>query len=190
MTILHKIIENCLRFPSGFPIGKWLLPILPLFIYSLSSAYGQSFDYRENSVYIYNFIKYTEWPQKKTTIQIGVLGNSPVEDEFKNLLNKKKNGPISYTVRNISPGDAKFCDVVIISRNASGKMKEIEQATNHQPILLITEKENMSRVGACISFFTDEDNENKTMYQLSLKNCKSRGLTVNEQILANAILIR
>jgi YfiR/HmsC-like len=171
-------------------LGKCLLFSVILIFISTSKSKGQSFDYRENSVYIYNFIKYTEWPQKKSAIQIGVVGNSPVESELRNLLNKKKNGSVSYSIKNILPAEAKFSDVVIVSKSAAGKMKEIEQATEHQPILVITEKENLSRLGACISFFTDEDNDNKTMYQLSLKNCKSRGLTVNEQILANAVLIR
>ena len=80
--------------------------------------------------------------------------------------------------------------MIIVTKSASDKLKQIELLTAQLPILIITEKENMGRLGACISFTIDEDNDYKTEYQLSIRNCKQRGLSVNEQILNNAILIR
>ena len=154
------------------------------------NSYAQNFDYRENSVYVYNFIKYTVWPQKKNTIQIGVVGDSPIEEELKLLLAKKQNSNINYAIRKVGTEEAKKVDVLIISKSSSAALKTIEKETGKLPILIITEKENMGRFGACISFFTDEDNDYKTEYQLSLRNCKARGLIVNEQIQNNAVLIR
>ena len=153
-------------------------------------SFAQTFDYKENSVYIYNFIKYTGWQQKKPVIKIGVLGNSPVEEELKQLVSSKKNNNVTYTVKKITPDEAKTSDVIIVSKSSSELLKTINKITDGLPILIISEKEGLSRWGACISFFQDEDNNYKTEYQLSLRNCKLRGLTISDQITNNSILMR
>lgn len=165
-----------------------------LVLFSLIScperAESQSFDYLENSVYVFNFIKYTSWPQKKSIIQIGIVGSTPLENELRNLCSRKVSNAINYVVKKISSAEASGMDVVIVAGSASGQLRSINEQTTSKPVLIISERENMGRSGACISFFIDEDNDYKTCYQLSLRNCKTRGLTVNEQIINNAVLIR
>jgi hypothetical protein len=154
------------------------------------SLHGQGFDYAENSLYILNFIKYTEWPGKKTQVSVGVLGNSPVTDELHKLFSYRRSSNISYTVRRISLADVKQVDVVILAVNAAHQMRALNTVTEYSPVLIISEKENMCRFGACISFFIDEDNDFKTSYQLSLRNCSQRGLKVGIEIKNNAVLTR
>ena len=151
---------------------------------------GQSFDYKENAVYIYNFIKYTDWAGKKNEIQIGIVGNSPVESELRNLIAHKKSGGLNISITKISANDAKNVDVVLVASASAGETRVIDKSTDHLPILIVSEKENQNRFGACISFFRDEENSYKTEYQLSMRNCKLRGLKINEQILNNAVLTR
>jgi hypothetical protein len=154
------------------------------------NCHSQSFDYVENSVYVFNFIKYTNWPQKESHIHIGIVGNTPLEAALRELLSKKSTSKSNYTIHNISVSEAKNMDVVIVATDDNDQIRAIDLQTAHLPILLISEKENMGRVGACICFFIDEDNDFRTGYQLSLRNCKARGLIVSEQILNNAQLIR
>lgn len=164
-----------------------------VFLYLLGSAIpgrSQSFNYIENSVYVYNFIKYTEWPQKKSVIQVGIVGVTPLEEELRKLFSKKANSKVSYSVKKINASEAKNVDVVIVARNEPGKVRTVDEQTAHAPVLIISEKEDMGRAGACISFFIDEDNDYKTGYQLSIRNCKARGLSVSEEILNNAVLTR
>lgn len=168
--------------------GKFVL--LSLLFWSVSTGYSQTFNLAENSVYIFNFIKYTNWAHKTNNIQVGVIGNTQLEAELRKLLSRKSNSSVTYTIKNITSAEAKSVDVIIVAKNASAQVKEVSKLTEGLPVLIITEKENMGRMGACISFYIDEDNEYKTGYQLSLRNCKARGITVNEQILNNAILIR
>ncbi len=155
-----------------------------------TKSYSQNFDYKENAVYVYNFVKYTNWASRKSSIQIGIIGNSPVEDALKNLVAQKRNGSPTLSVRNISVNESKNVDVLIVSKSETDQIKKIAAITANLPILVIAEKENMSRFGVCISFFIDEDNNYKTQYQLSLRNCKQRKLSVSEQIQNNAVLIR
>lgn len=173
-------------------MGKIYIKALIVFFSCVSAAscYGQYYDQKENSVYVFNFIKYTTWPQKKSVVHVGVIGNSPIEEELRRLFSKKTGNGSTYAVKRIATAEAKTVDVIIVSQQATEQMKAIEKLTAHTPILIITEKENMARQGACISFFIDEENDYKTGYQLSIRNCKARGLSVSEQIQNNAVLTR
>ena len=153
-------------------------------------GFSQAFDYKENSAYIYNFIKYIDWATKKTNLTVGVIGKSPIAAELRNLVSRKKNPAINLSVRNIEISESRSVDVIIVSEKSSGGLKEIDHLTQNLPILIISEKENQCRFGACISFFMDEEKEFKTQYQLSVRNCRARGLIVSDQILNNAVLTR
>lgn len=177
INILHHICKVAL-----------LVTFLLFFAKGFSQSYD--YDYRENAVYVYNFIKYTEWPSDKENIVIGVIGYTPFVPEFRRLLLKKKNSTITITLKYIKPSEANTVNVVLLSVAASDRLKEIQTITSKLPILIITEKGELNRQGACISLFIDEDDDFKTRYQLSLRNCRARGLAVSEQILNNAILVR
>ena len=150
-------------------------------------SWGQSFNQKENAVYIFNFIKYTEFSQKKTNLIIGVIGSTKVEAELKTLLTKKAS-PI--TVKHITEADSKNVDVILIAESSSKSIKEVQNQTAKLPILIITEKPDLNYSGACISLFMDEDDDFKTKFQVSPFNLRSRGLTLAPQIINNAVLVR
>ncbi len=180
-NILHHSLKNV-------PIYGLLL-LLRCFNTQLF-AQSYDYDYKENAVYVYNFIKYTDFPSGKDNISIGVIGYTPFVPEFRRLLLKKKSSNLSITLKYIKPSESNTVDVVLIAVGSSDKLRDVHLLTNKLPILIITEKGNLSRQGACISLFIDEDDDFKTRYQLSIRNCNARGLQISEQILNNAILVR
>jgi YfiR/HmsC-like len=151
---------------------------------------AQQYDFKENAVYVYNFIKYTGWPGIKSNLIIGIIGKTKCETELRSLVLKKKNSNVTFTIKNITSADAENVDAVLIAASASDEISSIQASTAGLPILIISEKEDTNGLGACISFFADEDEDFKTKYQLSLKNCRTRGLTVSAQIISNATLVR
>jgi hypothetical protein len=167
-----------------------ILLLLYGLLLSFNKAAAQQYDFKENAVYVYNFIKYTEWPETKSNITIGIIGKTKCETELRSLVLKKKNSNTTFTVKNINSAEAQNMDAVLIAASASGQIGSVQASTAGLPILIISEKEDATRSGACISFFADEDEDYKTRYQLSLKNCRLRGLTVSAQIISNATLVR
>jgi hypothetical protein len=161
--------------------------IITFFTLITFSGWSQSFNQKENAVYIFNFIKYTEFSQKKSNIIIGIIGSTKVESELKNLLSKKSS---TITVKHISESEAKSVDVIVIAESSSKSIKEVQNQTAKLPILIITEKPDLNYSGACISLFMDEDDDFKTKFQVSPFNLRSRGLTLASQIINNAVLVR
>ncbi len=156
-------------------------------LFSTFISWGQSFNQKENAVYIFNFIKYTEFSQKKSNLIIGVIGSTKVEAELKTLLAKKSS---LITVKHIGEAESKNVDVIIIAESSSKSIKEVQNQTAKLPILIITEKPDLNYSGACISLFMDEDDDFKTKFQVSPFNLRSRGLILAPQIVNNAVLVR
>jgi len=152
-----------------------------------SVLFGQTFNQKENAVYIYNFIKNTEFPVKKATIIIGVFGTTGVEAELKTLLSNKS---ANYIIKKITIENVKAVDVIIVAKSSTKNLKAINTATAKLPILIITEQEDQNYAGSCISLFMDEDDDFKTKYQLSPFNLRTRGLTLSSTLINNAILVR
>ncbi len=168
---------------------KCLFPLVFLLFFT-PVCLSQKFDFKENAVYILNLVKYTDWPSAKTEVSIGIIGNTNVESELIALLAKKKNSKVTYTLKKIKPEDAKSVDVIIFSESSGKELGVIHPQIDKLPILVIAQKQDQARLGACISLFIDEDDNFKTKYQLSLKNCKAKGLAISEQIISNAVLVK
>lgn len=161
-----------------------------LFVFFSFVGLSQKFDFKENAVYILNLVKYTDWPTAKTEVSIGIIGNTNVESELIALIAKKKNSKVTYNLKKIKPEEAKSVDVIVFSESSGKELGAIQPQIEKLPILVIAQKQDQARLGACISLFIDEDDNFKTKYQLSLKNCKSKGLTISEQIISNAVLVK
>jgi hypothetical protein len=169
---------------------KNIIMLLAIFAFNLNTLLAQKYNNSELATYVYNFIKFSTWPDKKTNFEVGFVGNTALEAELKSLIAKKKNSSINISIKNIKSTESKSVDVVILANASSSEMKAINALVETAPVLVITEKKDLGRMGACISFFIDEDDEFKTKYQLSTRNCKAKGITVSEQIVNNAVLVR
>ncbi len=113
------------------------------------------------SIFIYNFTKYIEWPASYTSgnFIIGVLGQSPLTKELNNLSKTKKvlNQPIVIN-----------------------KFKNIST-------LIITEKKGMAKQGAGINFVIVN---NKQKFELNKANISKYNLKVSPNLINLAILVQ
>ncbi|MCF8415607.1 MAG: YfiR family protein [Crocinitomicaceae bacterium] len=158
-----------------------------LLVFSSTYLLGQNFNYKENAVYIYNFIAGMEFPVKKEKITIGIFGTTKTENEIRTLVSKKSD---KFIVKNITIAQSKEVDIIIIAKSSSRKTKEISTLTAKLPILIISESADQNYAGACICLFIDEEDNFKTKYQLSTYNLRIRGLTASKSIITNSILVR
>ncbi|MGZ4034739.1 MAG: YfiR family protein [Bacteroidia bacterium] len=123
-------------------------------------SYAQDINYKAYSVYIYNFIKYIEWPEdtKKGEFVIAVIGNSPINDELKALAaSKKANGQTIVIKQYNSIDEVGPCQILYICSSKSNVLKSAIEKTKNMSALLITEREGLAKKGAGINFVTLED---------------------------------
>lgn len=141
----------------------FLLCTLMMCVMSLcfsSRACAQETNYKAYSVYVYNFIKYIEWPEesKKGDFIIAVIGNSPITAELKTLAaSKKANGQTIVVKQYSSIAEVEQCHILYLSSGKSSSLKEVIEKTKNMSALLIAEREGLAKKGAGINFVTLED---------------------------------
>lgn len=129
-----------------------------LFIGKTEKAYSQSVDYKAYTVFLYNFMKYIEWPSNDGDFIIGVTGESPIKKELEELAqNKKVKGRKIVVISVINPSDALLCNLVYIPSSKSNTLKAISEKVKNKSILVVAEREGLAKKGAAISFVVDEE---------------------------------
>ncbi len=147
-----KILKNIFR--------KALLVGIVILSFN-QNANAQDVDYKAYSLFIYNFIKYIEWPADNSTqFVIGVAGDSPIVKELNALAATKKAHGKTIVIKIINvAADAAKCDLLYVPDGKSKFIKEYLLAINKKSVLVVSEREGMAKKGAGINFILD-DNEN------------------------------
>ncbi|MFL5764274.1 MAG: YfiR family protein [Bacteroidia bacterium] len=171
--ILVGLIAGCLMFFGGS-----------------SRALAQEINYKAYSVYVYNFIKYIEWPPeeaKSGEFIIAVVGESPVIAELKALAaSKKANGQTIVIKQYANVADVDKCQILYISSGKSSMLKGAIEKTKNMSSLLIAEREGLAKKGAGINFVTLEDETLK--FEVNKKAIEAHNLKI-PKVLVNLGLI-
>lgn len=137
--------------------------------------------------YIYNIVKYIEWPAAYKTgdFVIGVLGSSPITKELKKLAETKKVFNQKITIVEFSSTDQiSKCHVLFISKLSSGLINIAVAKVGTNATLIIGESEGLATQGAGINFIVQED---VVSFQLNEVSIKRRGLQVDSKLKSLAL---
>jgi hypothetical protein len=141
------------------------------------------------SVYVFNFIsKYVEWPasEKSGDFIIGVLGNSVIFDEFRELAKSRTVGNQKIVATKFgSAGDITKCHVLFIAKS---KLDEINAALGKiGNTLVITDDEQGIKESVAINFLIVD---NKQRFEYRPSSATSRGLVVSPELAKIAVSAR
>lgn len=153
------------------------------FIIALLSFNAQAQNEKLEATYIYNFIKYVNWPEsaKSGDFVIGVLGASGVTLELRKLaLTKKAMSQKISVVEFSSTNDITKCHILFVTRMASGTIKEAVAKVSNNPTLIVSEFPGLASQGSGINFITKDG---KLTFQMNETAIKRYGLQVSSQLL-------
>ncbi|HYG40653.1 MAG TPA: YfiR family protein [Cytophagales bacterium] len=137
------------------------------------------------SIYVYDLIKNTQWPEDKNqgTFVIGVMGDSTIVNEFKDLSAKRKAGARRIIINKLSTlKGIENCNIVYISQKNSAQVKRATALVKNQGILVVTEAPGMLQKGASINFVSKEG---KLKYEINKNAALQAKLTFSDQLLEN-----
>ena len=121
-------------------------------------ARAQDVDYKAYSLFVYNFMKYIEWPDISGDFTIGVMGDSPVVKELESLAKTKKAKGKNIIIKKIAtPEEALNCNLVYVCSGKSSSAKLINEKVKGKSILVVGEREGLAKKGAALSFITLDD---------------------------------
>src|SRR3954470_9508528 len=99
-----------------------MIIVLVLLCGSVNKIKAQETDYKAYTLFIYNFMKYVEWPeaQSKGDFVLAVLGDSPISKELQTLAATKKLKGRNIVVKKVdTPEQAEGCQLLFIPSSKS-----------------------------------------------------------------------
>lgn len=135
-------------------ISSVCIIILVIITFSSASALAQTKNYKAYSLFIYNFMKYTNWPEgDEGSLKVAVVGDSKIYKHFSETIKSKNiNGRVIDVLLIDKTNDFKDMDLVFIPFGKSSSTSNIVESTTQKPIIVVTEREDQIKKGACIAF--------------------------------------
>jgi hypothetical protein len=161
---------------------------------SASAELSRSSEYELKAAFLYNFIKFTEWPveelaNKSDPFVIGILGRDP----FGAVLNKVIEGETfqnkTIVVRRFPRMDeaAAASEVLFIGSSEESNLPAILRLLDGQPVLTISEIENFAQRGGMIQL---KKENNKITFEINVEAAKRARLAMNAQLLRLAKIVK
>lgn len=153
---------------------------------------GQDTNYKAQSLFIYKFTKYVNWPEGAIDdeVIIGVYGNSPILDELELMSSLKKAGvgkPIK--VKQItSDEEMRSVHILYIASSKSRELKSIVAEMEDSPVLLVAERGGLAKKGACINFIVLDNDTLR--FEVNQANLSQRQLAISEELLSLGFVVK
>ena len=169
---------------------KFVKPLLVLCLALTVSVnlLAQDRDYTYKAIFIYNFIKYIEWPGTKQSFKIGILNGTPeMMAAFEKMIEKKSGEGQKLVLENYhSASAAGDCQLLFIPDNQSNILSEVSAKLSGKPTLIVTESDGLIKKGSGINFIIVDG---KLRFELNRSTLKEADLKVSSNLLGLAILV-
>lgn len=159
--------------------------------FSQQARADDSKEYQVKAAFIYNFVKFVEWPDgkaiaKQSNIDICVIGNTPFSNTG-NVFKAASTAKLTLSLVDEKIGKAgEHCHVVFISASEEGRLGEIVNSLKNTPVLTVSDMDNFAERGGMIGFVK---NDNKIKIEVNKKAVTSAGMRVDAQLLEIALRV-
>lgn len=134
--------------------------------------------------YIFNFMKFVNWPQAAMSQQIivCVLGSNPFGSVIETLNGREIRNSVIRVVTDVPLEQTKYCHVVFVSKSESGRLTPTLLRLRQMPILTVSDIEGFSGKGGIIELITGSDGD--ISFRVSQQSAEAVGLRVSSKLLS------
>jgi hypothetical protein len=160
-------------------------------------------EYQIKAAFIYNFIKFVDWPKEKvpdqnTPIIIGIIGKNPFQDAFEPLQEKEakdkkviirqlegfvdleKAGKKQKDQPHPSSQDIQKCHLLFICPSEAERLNDIIASVKGRNILTVADTQGFLEAGGIINFVTEEK---KVRFEINAIAAKRAKIDIRSQLL-------
>ena len=119
-------------------------------------------EYQVKAAYLFNFLKFVEWPDEPAADPhgkwvIGVVGDSPIADELVRLVEGKNVLGRDLLVKKFQAADnPRGCNVLFISESEKKRLPSILTALQGSSVLTVADMDNFIGAGGMIQFVVED----------------------------------
>jgi len=159
---------------------------------NVSAESMQSKEYLIKAAFLYNFIKFVDWPSESfkndaAPINLYVLGDDPFGEALDTIRGKRVKGRrlVIKQVRRVEQIEG--AHLLFISTSEKGRVKQILKSLADAPVLTISEMEGFGQNGGIINFITVD---NKIQFEINSEKAEQHRLRISSQLLKLARIVR
>ena len=164
---------------SRYSIYALMLVVAVCAFFMNNSAYAQDRSQKVKAVFLFKFVGYITWPDKRSSTTICTYGGNP----FGNLLNQLSGlQKQSVTIKNINSGQSILgCHIVYVSPSVSSPN------TNGQAIITVSESSGFAQKRGMIEL---KETSERIQLIINVARLKAANLKASSRLLDIAELIR
>jgi len=174
-------ITLCMMLLSMAVTAQPAVAVLP------SPAEGRHGEYQLKAYFLFNFAKFVIWADKPKNgiapprMVFGVLGENPFDHHLEQAITGEFVGGRQLVVVHFPTIEAlEPCDVLFVSKDSSGRLKEIFQRLADHSTLTVGESADFLRAGGMVNFIM---RSNKVAFEVNLTALDQAGLQVSSKLL-------
>lgn len=128
---------------------------------SLRSAQAPT-EYQVKAAYVFNFLKFVEWPDDSSTDPhakwvVGLVGDSPVGEELVRMFNGKEVLGRSLQIKKFQAADPlRACNILFISQSERKRLPSILAALRGSSVLTVADMDDFVGSGGMIQLFVED----------------------------------
>jgi len=189
---MRKIAKSLINMKIKIVILCVMMVLFNFFIYKNSMA-GEVKEYAVKAAFVFNFIKFIQWPENKSLTQqnssykLCFIGNNVVATQFTKLNGKTIGSKILETHRLLQARECQNCNIIFISKGTDALiLKKIISRVSGKPVLTIGETKKFTEIGGVISFFLKNDHLH---FAINIKAANIQGLKMSSRLLKLAVIV-
>lgn len=155
---------------------------------TLASA-GSS-EYQVKAAFLYNFMKFVDWPGDRSaspgSITLGILGKDPFGPALDTIRDKTAKGRRVVVQHLRGLEEARQCDLVFVCASEKGRVAQVVRALQNAPVLTVGDQEGFCQAGGMINLVPVQ---NRIGFEVNLAAANRARLKVSSQLLKLARLV-
>jgi len=147
---------------------------------------------RVKAAFIYNFLKFVEWPPDSmppsAPILLCTLGEAPLGGALEEILKDRTVGERKLVIRHLAHAEAaRTCHVLFVDQSETPRLNAIFAVLADASVLTIGESPSFLKAGGCIDLIIDRD---RVRFSIALPAARSARLTISSRLLALALEVQ
>lgn len=141
-------------------------------------------EYQVKAAFLYNFLKFVEWPSDGLgtpgSICLGVLGRDPFEGALDQVEGKLAKGRKVVVTRFRSIEEVKGCELLFISASEKGRIPQILKHSQNQRMLTVADQDGFCESGGIINLVFIK---NRVGFDVNMAAASRARLRISSQLL-------
>ena len=192
-----RLPDSRRRPARGIPRGWALLPVLLGLLAGglLGAAAADSWgatnsEYQVKAAFLYNFMKFVEWPgdalNSSGTLTLGILGRDPFGDALDEVRGKSAKGRRIVVLHLRGVEELRECDLLFVCASEKGRLAQILKAAQSSHALTVADQEGFCQAGGMINLVFVN---NRVGFEVNVAAASRSRLRVSSQLLRLARLV-